>query len=72
MRASYLSLQQRNDFAAQYFPLLVVGTNIAFFTLAVPLGRLSDRIGRHKAFIAGHVPLVAPTRARSAVPAASC
>jgi MFS family permease len=54
----YLSLQQRDDLAAQYFPLLFVGTNVAFFTFAIPLGRLSDRIGRHRVFIAGHLLLV--------------
>lgn len=55
----YLSLQQRDDLAATYFPLLFVGTNIAYFLLAVPLGRLSDRIGRQKVFVGGHLLLVA-------------
>ena len=39
----YLSLQQRDDLAATWFPLLFVGTNVAYFALAVPFGRLSDR-----------------------------
>lgn len=55
----YLSLQQRDDLAATYFPLLFVGTNIAYFMLAVPFGRLSDRIGRQKVFVGGHLLLVA-------------
>ena len=38
-----------------YFPLLFVGTNIAYFTLAVPLGRLSDRIGRTTVYLLGYV-----------------
>jgi MFS family permease len=55
----YLSLQQRDDFAAVYFPLLYVGTNIVYLALAVPLGRLADRWGRAKVFLAGHVALLA-------------
>lgn len=55
----YLSLQQRDDFAATYFPLLFVGTNIAYVALAVPLGRLSDRLGRARVLVGGHVLLAA-------------
>jgi MFS family permease len=55
----YLSLQKRDDFAAQWFPLLYVGTNIAYLVLAIPLGRLADRIGRAKVLIGGHVMLLA-------------
>lgn len=51
----YLSLQRRDDFAATLFPLLYVGTNLAYLVLAIPLGRLADRIGRAKVFIGGHV-----------------
>ena len=54
----YLSLQQRDDFAATWFPLLFVGTNIAYLSLAVPLGRLSDRLGRSRVLVAGYLPLV--------------
>jgi MFS family permease len=54
----YLSLQKRDDFAATWFPLLYVGTNIAYLALAVPLGRLADRIGRAKVLIGGHVALI--------------
>ncbi|GAA0450180.1 MFS transporter [Paractinoplanes deccanensis] len=55
----YLSLQDRDDIAAQYFPLLYVGTNIAYLALAVPLGRLSDRVGRGRVLVAGHGALLA-------------
>ncbi|GIJ44555.1 MFS transporter [Virgisporangium aliadipatigenens] len=55
----YLSLQHRDDFAARWFPLLYVGSNVAYLVLAVPLGRLADRIGRAKVFLGGHVVLVA-------------
>lgn len=55
----YLSLQARSSFAAQWFPLLYVGTNIAFFLFAVPLGRIADRFGRARVFVFGHVALLA-------------
>ena len=54
----YLALQQRNQLAGQYFPLLYVGTNIIYLTLAVPLGRIADRIGRAKVLVGGHLVLV--------------
>lgn len=54
----YLVLQSRDAFAAQWFPLLYVGTNIVFLSLAVPLGRLADRLGRPKVFVAGYLALL--------------
>ncbi|GAA1026496.1 MFS transporter [Virgisporangium ochraceum] len=54
----YLSLQRRDDFAAAMFPLLYVGTNLAYLVLAIPFGRLADRIGRAKVFLGGHVLLL--------------
>ncbi len=55
----YLVLQNRSPFAAQFFPLLYVGTNIAFLTFAVPIGRLADRFGRARMFVFGHGLLLA-------------
>lgn len=55
----YLVLQSRSDFAAQWFPLMYVGTNVAFLVFAIPLGRLADRIGRARVFVFGHVALLA-------------
>jgi MFS family permease len=55
----YLSLQQRDHFAATLFPLLYVGTNLAYLCLAVPMGRLADRVGRGRVLVAGHVALIA-------------
>ncbi|MFY1636628.1 MFS transporter [Solwaraspora sp. WMMB335] len=55
----YLTLQDRDDFAALYFPLLFVGTNVAYLLLAVPFGRLADRVGRAKVMVAGHGALLA-------------
>jgi MFS family permease len=54
----YLALERRDNFAAQWFPLLYVGTNVAYLVLAIPLGRLADRFGRARVLIGGHVVLV--------------
>lgn len=55
----YLVLQARSSFAAVWFPLLYVGTNLAFLVCAVPLGRLADRFGRLRVFVIGHGALLA-------------
>jgi MFS family permease len=55
----YLALLDRTVFDPRWFPLLYVGTNLAYLTLAVPVGRLADRVGRAKVLVAGHVALVA-------------
>src|SRR3546814_20714469 len=55
----YLVLQSRGDFAAQWFPLLYVGTNVVLLALAVPQGRLADRVGRARVFVLGHFGLLA-------------
>ena len=55
----YLALLDRDNLAATYFPLLFVGTNIAYFLLAIPCGRLADRVGRHTVLVGGHLLLVA-------------
>lgn len=54
----YLSLQERSGFAAQWFPLLFVGTNVVYIALATPLGRLADRFGRARVLILGHLGLL--------------
>ncbi|MFE4971219.1 MFS transporter [Kitasatospora sp. NPDC056651] len=50
----YLLVQRRLDLPVGLFPLLPLGTAAAFLLLAVPLGALADRIGRHRLFLAGH------------------
>ncbi|WP_309620641.1 MFS transporter [Salinibacterium sp.] len=55
----YLVLQDRSSFAAQFFPLLYVGTNVAFLVFAVPVGRFADRFGRARTLVLGHVLLLA-------------
>ncbi|WP_432824968.1 MFS transporter [Dactylosporangium sp. CA-092794] len=55
----YLVLQRHNDLAVGWFPLLAVGTNLAYLLLAVPAGHLADRIGRGRVYLAGFAALVA-------------
>jgi hypothetical protein len=61
----YLSLQQRHHLAAALFPLLYVGTNLAYLCLAVPMGRLADRVGRATVLVGGHLALIAVYSAAS-------
>ncbi|MEQ0558721.1 MFS transporter [Amycolatopsis sp. NEAU-NG30] len=53
----YLVLQRRWEIAATWFPLLPLGTAGVYLVLAVPLGRLADRIGRWPVFLGGHAAL---------------
>ncbi|GAB1330042.1 MFS transporter [Streptomyces sennicomposti] len=50
----YLLLQRRLGVPDRWFALLPLGTAAAFLLLAVPLGRLADRWGRWRIFLAGH------------------
>jgi MFS family permease len=54
----YLALLDRGGFAATWFPLLYVGTNVAYLALALPVGGLADRVGRTWVFVGGHVALL--------------
>jgi MFS family permease len=54
----YLTLQQRTGMAASNFPLLYVATAMTYLLLAIPVGRLADRIGRGRVFVLGHVMLL--------------
>ena len=51
----YLLLQREAGFSPGLFPLLYVGTSGCYLLLAVPAGALADRVGRQRAFLAGHV-----------------
>src|SRR3954464_6707373 len=55
----YLVAQHRSDLEPKWFPLLFLGTALTYLLLAIPFGRLGDRIGRGKVFVGGHVCLVA-------------
>jgi len=48
-----------SGFGMEWFPLLFAGTAIAFLATATPLGRLSDRIGRARVWVIGHLFLLA-------------
>lgn len=54
----YVGLQRRTDFDPTVFPLLYVVTAVVFMALAIPLGRLADRIGRVPVLLAGHALLL--------------
>ncbi|MCG5454087.1 MFS transporter [Micromonospora sp. PSH03] len=55
----YLLLQRRMDLGLRWFPLLAVGTSLAYLLLAAPLGVLADRIGRLPVVIGGYTALAA-------------
>lgn len=55
----YLTLQHRSSFQTRFFPLLFVGTSVVYLLLAVPFGRLADRIGSRKVVVGGYVLLLA-------------
>ncbi|MFF4055937.1 MFS transporter [Streptomyces sp. NPDC001668] len=54
----YLLLQRRAGIGEQWFTLLPLGTAVVFLLLAVPVGALADRVGRHRVFLAGHLALL--------------
>ncbi|MCG5437261.1 MFS transporter [Micromonospora sp. PSH25] len=53
----YLLLQRRMDLGLRWFPLLAVGTSLAYLVLAALLGVLADRIGRLPVVIGGYTAL---------------
>jgi MFS family permease len=55
----YLTLQHRLTFAASFLPLLYVATSLVYFVCALPMGRLADRVGRGRVFVAGYALLLA-------------
>jgi MFS family permease len=55
----FLSLLERNDDLAAWFPLLAVGLALTYTVLAVPIGRAADRYGRILVFLLGHTVLFA-------------
>jgi MFS family permease len=54
----YLALQRRLDFDPTFFPLLFVGSALAFMVLAVPMGAAADRVGRARVFVGGYALLL--------------
>jgi MFS family permease len=54
----FLALQEKLDLGNSLFPLLFVGSATMFMVLAVPMGRLADRVGRGRVLLAGYVLLL--------------
>jgi MFS family permease len=50
----YLAMQEQLDFDIGSFPLLFVATALVYMVLAVPVGRIADRLGRGRVFVAGY------------------
>jgi MFS family permease len=55
----YLLLQRSAALPVAWFPLLFLGTALAYLALAVPMGKLADRIGRGRVILLGHALLLA-------------
>lgn len=55
----FLALQDELDLGNSLFPLLFVGSSTTYMLLAVPMGRLADRIGRGRVFLGGYGLLLA-------------
>ena len=54
----FLTFQRRSSLTSSLFPLLYVGSATMYLVLAVPLGRLADRVGRAPVFLVGHLLMV--------------
>ncbi|MGH3712903.1 MAG: MFS transporter [Micromonosporaceae bacterium] len=54
----YVSVQQTAALPRHVLPLLPLGTAGAFMLAATPVGRLADRVGRWRLFLAGHAVLL--------------
>lgn len=54
----YLLLQRREEVSIGSFPLLAVGTSLAYLLLAIPAGALADRIGRVPVVLGGYAALI--------------
>ena len=55
----FLGLHEKLDLGTSLFPLLFVGSAGVYMTLAVPFGRLADRVGRGRVFVGGYGLLLA-------------
>jgi MFS family permease len=53
----YLLLQRREGLSLGWFPLLAVGTSLAYLLMAYPLGALADRVGRRPVLLIGFLTL---------------
>lgn len=53
----YLLLQRRENIPLGWFPLMAVGTSLAYLLLAFPIGMLADRVGRLPVILGGYTTL---------------
>jgi MFS family permease len=51
----FLVLKDVADLGNSMFPLLFVGSSAAFMLLAVPMGKLADRVGRARVLLCGYI-----------------
>jgi MFS family permease len=54
----FLVLQDKLDLSLGLFPLLFVGMTAVYMLLAVPLGRIADRVGRARVLLGGYALLL--------------
>jgi MFS family permease len=54
----YLAVQRALGLNASTLPLMFAGTAFCYFLVAVPLGRLADRVGRRAVFLCGYFVLL--------------
>jgi MFS family permease len=54
----FLTLQKKLDLGTSVFPLLFVASSAIYMLLAVPMGRLADRIGRARVLLGGYALLL--------------
>jgi MFS family permease len=64
----YLAIQRHLDFDERFLPLLFVGSALVYMLLAIPVGRVADRLGRGRVFVGGYL-LLLPVYASLLVPA---
>lgn len=54
----YLAIQRQLGLPPQALPLLPLGSALTFMLAAAPVGRVADRLGRWRVFLAGHLLLL--------------
>ena len=54
----YLAIQRHFDLDERFLPLLFTGTALVYMLLAIPVGRIADRLGRRWVFVGGYVLLL--------------
>jgi MFS family permease len=54
----YLAIQRHLDLDQRFLPLLFTGTALVYMLLAIPVGRIADRLGRWRVFVGGYVLLL--------------